>query len=172
MPTVRVSKSDKSQKGKPRVFFDGREGWADAYYLGARVEAPPVGAMIDAQTSSKTFEDGKTIWFLNGWKPVNQQAETAQVVEKANGKETVRAVVIGWPIEAHDASVLLATIVKAVIDGGLVKEPNDLAPWYAAHYHYLNGLRAGKPIEFDDKFTFPDEEVTVTNGEPGDDVSF
>lgn len=155
MPTVKVTKSDKTQKGKPYVCFDGKNTWQDFYYLGRDVERPEVGLTIEANTSSKTFDDGKTIWFLNGWKEVKQEAP------KGNGRIASQS---GWNIEPGDLSRLASNLVATAIEKGLIENPEDIYPWIAAAYRAGNQLRTGKVEDFND----PLPPVTVTEAKPSE----
>lgn len=174
---VTVTKTDKTQKGKDRVYFDNRHGWTDAYYVGQKCPIPAVGQLIDPMTSSKDFDgNGKLTWFLNDWKPVTHPIEDKDgiSVDPALAKKypevgDVRrygAVVTerpkGWAIDYGDLSRFVSNIVGSAIAANLIKQPSDLAPWIAYSYRALEAVREGKPIDFDDpvsKIVIPEEEA-------------
>jgi len=149
MPIHRVTKCDRTQKGKPRCFLDGKTGWQDAFYLGNNVEPPPVGALIEAQTTSKTFDDGKTVWFLNRW-------SHAQEPQVQNGAPTPNATlgkpstVKGWNIDAGDLSRFVSNVVGSAIAAEFITDPEQIGAWVAAAYRAGEQLRSGKVQDFND----------------------
>lgn len=160
VPIYTVTKSDRTQKGKPRVYFDNKHGWADAFYLGNQVPLPDMGAVIEAQTASKTFEDGKTIWFLNSWKTALHASAAPQLPPPVVNPGS-------WAIDYGDCSRFVSNVLGSAIGGGLIKTPQDIHPWVSASYKALEGLRKGKLVDFDDPIPFG-----KSNGDPGDDVDF
>jgi hypothetical protein len=190
VPRHLVTKSDASKSGAPRVYFDNKHDWADAFYVSKKIEAPVVGRTIDAETASSNFQ-GKTYWYLNSWKPV--EMPVAQISPMVNPPGPSPAVTYqvhqepskppsGWPIEAGDCSRFVSNVLGSAIAAGLVKRPTDIHPWVATAYTALQGLRAGKPVDFDDAMRLPDpvepggyddeEGSGRFDGDPGPEVPF
>jgi hypothetical protein len=79
MTVVTVTHADQSKAGKSRIYVGGKNNWQDAIYVGQRcASVPNVGSTIDANMSSKTFADGRQVWFLNSWVPVNGAQPSGQ----------------------------------------------------------------------------------------------
>ena len=147
MPRVTVTKIDVSTKGKPRVYFDNKHNWQDAVYIGQDCgPPPPVGWIIDADTSSKRFQNAKSdTWFLNRWTAAQQQVAPAKQ-ELAPAQQQ-----LGWDIPTGDLSRFASNIVGQAITAGLIKKPGDVAGWTAAAYRAAECLRSGKVQDFDDE---------------------
>lgn len=148
---VTVTKADKSKNGKDRVFFDNRHNWQDAYYVSAKCAVPAVGQVIEPETSSKDFNnDGKLTWFLNAYKPAGSvNANTAAVLSAELGKK-VEIKDKGWDIPTGDLSRFVSNVLGSAIAANRIEFPSEMAPWIAAAYRALEGLRAGKPLETDE----------------------
>jgi hypothetical protein len=139
---VKVTFADQSKNGKRRVYFDGKNGWKDAFYVGNDCAAPPVGATIDVEVSSKDFTGrGNLTWFLNGWK----------IVPPANGvapqQEAPKPIIPtheGWEIPGMNAAQLVSNVLATAITAGLIKYPGDLGAWSNAAQGALHRLRDGK----------------------------
>ena len=147
-----VTKIDTSKSGKPRVYFGGRHNWQDAHYLGNKCSLPQQGATIDAEVSSKDFNsDGKITWFLNSWKlaSIAPQPLPAQPAAPQQTPVPYKAPA-GWDIPTGDLSRFVSNVVGSAIAAGLIKTPNDIAPWSASAYRAGNDLRSGKVKDFDD----------------------
>ena len=162
MPTVTVTKIDSSKNGKPRCYFDNKHNWQDAVYVGNKCNGiPQVGQQIEANTVSKRFPNAQTdTWFLENWRPaqtaapqqVAQQMTQGQQIQTPaiNGTYTPKPV-MGWPdVPTGDLSRFVSNLVGTAIAAGLIKTPNDIAPWTAAAYRAGNDLRTGKVRDFDD----------------------
>lgn len=170
MPISTVTKIDQSKTGKTRVYLDNKHNWSDAYYLGRNMDAPPMNQTIEANTTSKTFQrpDGSsaTTWFLNAWKPVN-------VAKESNGTAVPASAIVpipsdkAWKIDFGDCSRFVSNVVGSAIAAGLIKDSADIHPWIVQAYEALQGLRSGKPVEFNDRFTLPDEPPPKEEGDPG-----
>ena len=180
MPTYTVTKTDVSSKGKPRVYFDNRHAWQDAYYVSPNIQSPEVGMTIEADTASQTFAGAKgATWFLNGWKPKDVSGLAPSVVQEYREKIKPSK---GWAIEPGDLSRFASNVVGSAIAANLIKTPTDLHPWIATAYSALQGLREGKPVDFEDKFPMDfvesrerDNEDDRFDGDPGpaaDDIPF
>jgi len=158
MTIVTVSKLDKSSKGKARVYSNGRHSYDDAVYVNPKLgEAPRLGSVINASMTSKTFDDGKTIYFLNDFKYEAQQPPPAPVEvhypenPQLTGKNyAANAPKKGWAIDYGDLSRFVSNVVGSAIAAQLIREPSGLAPWIAASYRALEAVREGKIIDFDD----------------------
>ena len=167
MPTVTVTKTDQSKNGKPRVYFDGKNDWKDAYYVGNKCPSvPAVGMAIEADTSSMQFPNAKApTWFLNSWKPAGNGTAAPQASPETKS-------VSGWAIDAGDCSRLLSNVLASSIAAGLIKTPEDMAPWVDRVYAYVNGVRSGKIVSFDDRIDWPKDEPktglagSIEDGEP------
>ena len=151
---VTVTYQDKSKSGKDRVYFDGKNNWQEAFYVGQKCNGvPPMGATIDADTSSKDF-NGHTTWFLNRWKPVNQSANP-----QSSASAPPQKFIAGWDIPTGDLSRFVSNVIGSAIAAGLIKLPTDIAAWVAASYDAGNALKSGKVEHFNDpvpKFVEPD----------------
>lgn len=144
---VTVTNIDQSKSGKTRVFFDGRNDWQAAVYLGQKCNGcPPKGARIEADTSSKTFEDGKTVWFLNRWKAIPASQQPILAPQMANQKPPA-----GWDIQSGDLSRFASNVVGQAITAGLITTPSQVAPWTAAAYRAAEDLRSGRVKDFSDE---------------------
>jgi hypothetical protein len=157
---VTVTKADVSKNGAPRVYFDNKHAWSDAYYLGKRTEAPAVGVTIDADTSSSEFK-GKVYWYLNKWKiaTTDKPVGTDPPVQSATKPQTqILPPVVSkhWMIDYGDLSRFVSNVVGSAIAAGLIKRPTDIHPWIAAAYSALQGLREGKPVDFEDVWMAPE----------------
>ena len=183
MPTVIVTKIDTSKNGKPRVYFENKHNWQDSYYIGNKCNGiPTVGQQIEADTSQVTFPNAKgPTWFLNSWKPVQAQQVAQQMTQgqqiqtpAINGTYTPKPV-MGWPdVPTGDLSRFVSNLVGTAIAAGLIKTPNDIAPWTAAAYRAGNDLRTGKVRDFDDpvpKFDDPGPDPAEDHGYDDDDSS-
>jgi len=151
-----VTSAGLSSNGKPYVCLDGDK---TRYYVSQKIESPAVGAVIDADTSSKRFDGAKfDTWFLNSWKAptVKSAAEVKQeIAQKALPPPVVNPG--SWMIDYGDCSRFVSNVVGSAIGAGLIKEPGDIHPWICDAYKALQGLRMGQPVEFNDKFRIPDE---------------
>lgn len=155
---VTVTYQDKSKSGKDRVYFDGKNNWQESFYVGQQCNGvPPMGATIDADTSSKDF-NGHTTWFLNRWKPVNQSANGVPRTDSAPSAPPQKFIA-GWDIPTGDLSRFVSNVIGSAIAAGLIKAPTDIAAWVAASYDAGNALKSGKVEHFNDpvpKFVEPD----------------
>ena len=146
MPTMTVTKVGQTRSGKPCVYFDGKSDYSDAYYLGSKTEMPPEGAVIEAVTASSDFK-GKTYWYLNSWKLANG----AMQPKAAPQTQGSLPVAVGWRIDPSDLCRFASNVVGQAITAGLIKTPNDLAPWIHAAYKAGESLKSGDPKPFDDE---------------------
>jgi hypothetical protein len=160
MPVVRVTNMDTTKTGKRRIYFDGKNNWADAVYIGQRcVGIPAVGDVIEAETTSKTWPDGKVTWFLNSFKTApaangaaQQPAQTAAALQAAATYDPKQPFAVakqaaGWDIPTGDLSRFASNIVGQAITAGLIKEPRQVAQWIQAAYMAAEALRSGKVDE-------------------------
>jgi hypothetical protein len=186
MTVVTVTHADQSKAGKQRIYVGGKNNWQDAIYVGQRcASVPSVGATIDAQMTSKTFQDGRTTWFLNSWQPVNgaptpyalgqasqpyvstpsQQAPAKQELAPAQQR-------LGWPdLPTGDMLRWVSNVVGSAIAANLIKTPSDISMWVGASYRAAESLRKGDVPEFDSdvpRFVEPDpaEQQGHDEGEP------
>jgi hypothetical protein len=154
MPTHTVTKADTSKGGAPRVYFDNKHDWKDAYYVSKKIEAPLVGQSIDANTASSDYQ-GKTYWYLNGWKPAGQP-EAPTTVQVSSTRLLPSK---GWNLDSKDRAIILEVVLKAAFDKGLIGIPEEMAPWFERTYRYVEGVSNGKPIALDEPL--PDFGVKV-----------
>ena len=141
---VTVTYQDRSKSGKDRVYFDGKNNWQEAFYVGQKCNGvPPMGATIDADTSSKDF-NGHTTWFLNRWKPVNQSAP------QTSASAPPQKFIAGWDIPTGDLSRFVSNVIGSAIAAGLIEEPQQLMVWVAGAYRAAESLRSGKVEDFND----------------------
>ena len=157
---VIVTKADTAKGGAPRVYFDNKHDWADAYYVSKRIDPPEVGATIDADTSSSDFK-GKTYWYLNKFKVVTRSSPEAPKTA-SNGRAATNGA--GWSVDAKDCMIFLEVVVKAAFDKSLISDPDELFTWTAATYRAVEQLRSGKVRDFNDKMP----PVSVTEAFPDD----
>jgi hypothetical protein len=172
MTVVTVTHADQSKAGKQRIYVGGKNNWQDAVYVGQRcASVPPVGATIDANMSSKTFPDGRQMWFLNSWQPVNGVAPQQSTgnyppqltsapglgVPAANPQPAPAKA--GWDIPTGDLSRFVSNVVGSAIAANLINTPSEIAQWVGASYRAAESLRSGDVPEFDSdvpRFTEPD----------------
>jgi hypothetical protein len=145
MSTVTVTKVGQTRSGKPCVYFDGKLDYIDAYYLGSKTEMPPEGAVIEAVTASSDFK-GKTYWYLNSWKLANGALQPKAPVQ---GQQTTQTA--GWRIDPSDLCRFASNVVGQALLAGLIKTPNDVAPWVHAAYKAGESLKSGDPKPFNDE---------------------
>jgi hypothetical protein len=184
MTIVTVSKLDKSSKGKPRVYFNGRHSYDDAVYVSQKLgEAPRLHSVINANMTSKTFDDGKTIYFLNDFKYEAQQPAQAPgdaqggypSSQNSNGVPAAnQPKPKGWAIDYGDLSRFVSNVVGSAIAANRIEKPSDMAPWIASAYRALEAVREGKILDFDDdpreiapELPDPAEPQGYEEGDPG-----
>jgi hypothetical protein len=159
MPLVTVTKADTSKGGAPRVYFDNKHDWKDAYYVGKKIEAPAVGLTIEANTSSRDYQ-GKTYWYLNSWNAPNPPKNfTAASPPKPKG----------WDIDYGDLSRLVSNIIGSAIEAKLINDPDEIGIWVAAAYRAGETLRSGKIQDFHDRIDFGDKpslDAPIDDNEP------
>jgi hypothetical protein len=186
MAVVTVTHADQSKSGKQRIFIGGKNNWQDGIYVGQRcASVPPVGATIDANMSSKTFPDGRQMWFLNSWAAVdgrqngavnspqsaaNNPAGSIPAPGGAQGDATGSSTgalrvapaptIKGWPdLPTGDMLRWVSNVVGSAIAAQLIRTPSDIAQWVGASYRAAESLRSGDVPEFDSdvpRFTEPD----------------
>jgi hypothetical protein len=194
MAVVTVTHADQSKAGKQRIYVGGKNNWQDAIYVGQRcASVPPVGATIDANMSSKTFPDGRQMWFLNSWAPVNG-SQPQQVQQNSSGQggdpraypgqpgnpsqpnpnfpQAPIAKPAGWDIPTGDLSRFVSNVIGSAIAANLIKTPSDISMWVGASYRAAESLRSGDVPEFDSdvpRFVEPDpaERQGFEEGDPG-----
>jgi hypothetical protein len=144
--TVKVTKIGKSGKGKPIVYFDNRHGQTDGYLVNSKCYTPQEGMTIEADTASSSFE-GKTFWWLNGWKEVKSATASGPSQDTGNGRSAPESPQAqpqkGWDIQSGDLSRYASNIVASAITAGLIKSPTDIYAWANAAYKSAEGLRRG-----------------------------
>lgn len=157
MPIHTVTKADTSKGGAPRVYFDGKHDWKDAFYVSKKITAPEVGAVIDANTASNDYQ-GKTYWYLNGWKLAQGAQNGAPTPNATLGKPSTFK---GWNIDAGDLSRFVSNVVGSAIAAQFITDPEQIGPWVAAAYRAGEQLRNGKVQDFNDPL--PDFGTTPTS---------
>jgi len=131
MQTYTVTHSDKSQKGTPRVYFDRKHHWTDAYYL-KDCDMPPLGAVIEVKTHSWRPPNAREdMWFLDDWQLVKDQPPAAAVaaVQQASAAETRTR-----EQTAQDDMVLrfVSNAVGSAIECGRCEKPEQIQAWATA----------------------------------------
>ena len=173
MPTYTVTKTDVSSKGKPRVYFDNRHAWQDAYYVSPNIQSPEVGMTIEADTASQTFAGAKgATWFLNGWKPKDVSGLAPSVVQEYREKIKPSK---GWAIEPGDLSRFASNVVGSAIEAKLIEKPEDVEVWAAAAYRAAESLRTGNIKDFNDvvpDLSRPDPVEPQSYGEEEEDPGY
>lgn len=163
-----VTKSDASKAGKPRVYFDGKHDWKDAYYISIKCEAPPIGAKIEAQTHMTNYQ-GKDYWHLDKWKLVEEQKVIPVLPPMAPANGSPPKPNGGWDIPSGDLSRFVSNIVGSAIEKGLIQDPEEIYSWTAAGYRAANQLRTGKIQDFNDMKMLPlseDNPTEINDDEP------
>ena len=165
MQTMKLTHMDQSKRGSWRAYFDGRNDWQNAYYVGQNCPwpLPPIGTELEVDTSSKRFIGAKAdTWFLNDFKikangAGQQEAQMGKAIgspapandqNKYWNQQTKPQT--GWDIPSGDLSRFASNVLGSAIAAGLIKTPHDIAPWTAAAYRAGNDLRTGKVKDFDD----------------------
>lgn len=157
MSIVTVTKVGTTRSGKPCVWFNGEDGYDNAFYLGKKTESPPVGAVIEADTVSSDYQ-GKTYWYLNGWTLSKAQTTppatpVAAPVQSPPGTGQSRPQA-GWDIQSGDLSRFVSNVVGSAIAAGLIKKPDDIHPWVYMAYKAGEGMRSGDQKYFEDSVPF------------------
>jgi hypothetical protein len=146
-----VTRADTSKNGKPRVYFDNRHGWKDAYYVSAKIAPPPVGAQIDAEVTSADFNgDGKQTWFLNSWKacaatsaaPIQAPAPAAAPVQPSlpiAAPATPAAATAPEFTFTEPELRFISNVVGQAILAKTITEPGHLSAWFGAAKALLFG---------------------------------
>ena len=152
MKQMKVTNTGNSKNGNAYVCFDGDN---TRYYVSAQIRPPTLGQIIEADTASKRFPNSKfETWFLNDYKAVPQQANGAPAVKFTPVTVSVPA---GWPIDSKDCAIILEVILKAAFEADLITKPEQMAEWFDRTYAYVNGLKTGKIVGFDDRIDWPRE---------------
>ena len=177
---VTVTQRDLSKNGKVRIYFSNRHNWPDAYYLGSKCPEPDLGQRIDAETSSKDFNNnGKPTYFLNAWKPASALAEQNSAPQSATLPSAQVSAptkpLVGWPdVPTGDLSRLVSNVVASAIAACLIQKPSDMAQWVGAAYRACEGLRTGKIVDFDDPVPafgpMPEDEGDPADGHGYEDM--
>jgi hypothetical protein len=156
-----VTHSDQSKTGKPRVFFDNKHGYQDAYYTG-KGAIPPIGARIEASVASMQTKDGKgTLWFLNDWKLASDQPPVEKVREVQAASAVHKDAQQKW-LEQEAILRFVSNTVGNALSALQIKAPSDVLPWAESAYKAAVGVLAGKfegksearKHDFDDKVDF------------------
>ncbi len=131
MATHTVTHADRSQRGTPRVYFDNKHHWQDAYCL-KDCDQPPLGSVIEVKTHSWRPPDGKNeIWFLDDWRLAEKQPEPAAIAatQKASAKEALTR-----EQTVQDDMVLrfVSNLVGHAIECGKVDSPARIQEWAGA----------------------------------------
>ena len=154
MPIVTVTKHGSTKSGKPVVYFDNRHTYKDMYFLNDDVEAPPVGAQIDADT--KSSGDGR-FWSLRAWGLTPNQTLVAKApphappppVAPVNGLDPLPMAGVapsappGLPIEPGDVMRFISNCVGQAINAKTIIDPVDILPWAIAALGTARKLRDG-----------------------------
>lgn len=167
---VKVTHTDQSQNGKARVYFDGRNGWKDAYYVKQGLYLPTIGETIEIETHAWT-PPGKNnaIWYLDSYKQV--KAPGAEMPPRrtdapSNGQyapqEALTQPQKGWPIQSGDLSRFVSNVIGSAIAAGLIKEPQDMERWAMKAYDVGDSLVSG---DYEKRQKGPDPSTHA--GDPG-----
>ena len=164
MPIHTVTKQAQTKAGKPVVYFDNKHDFADGIFLGKTTQMPPMGAQIDANTSSSVFQ-GKTYWYLNGWALTGQTYQSTVPTQQAPVQQTAYVPLQKKSVELSEPELrFVSNVVGQAITAGTIKSPAGVAPWAAAAYRTLQGLQTGRILDFDDEVPPMTDE-----GDPGPD---
>jgi len=166
--TYTVTKWDDSKAGAPRIYLDNKHNREDAVYC-SKVARPAVGMVVEADMTSSEYPkgSGKMLWHLNAWKEVTPthlyssidptvNLKAVEAVNDALHRKLKQKEQSGWTMGYDQMLSMVSNVVRGAIDRDLIKRPSDIHPWVATAYSALQGLREGKPIDFEDKFPFGD----------------
>lgn len=153
---VKVTHIDQSQNGKDRVYFDGKNGWQDAYYVSQGLRMPAIGDVIEVQTSSKSFgRDKPPTWFLNDWKPARASNGGAYPSPSQGAAPAanppISAPTKGWEVAPMNLCAFVSNVVANAIQAGLIKEPVDIHRWTKSAYGAAESLRHGFDLQETDR---------------------
>jgi hypothetical protein len=182
MPVATVTKIDKSQNNKDRVYLDNHHDWKDAYYVKQGLYLPAVGQVIEADTSSQEFRPGRVTWFLNQWKAVNSPSAAVGAAHRAYngapgpsplpnspmpGSQPISASAKGWDVLPGDLSRFVSNLVGSAISAKLIEKPEQIIAWTRAAYVAAQGMRDGMP---DMNLDYDGHDPSTHAGDPdGDD---
>lgn len=151
---VTITHSDTSKSGKPRVYFDGKNDWKDAYLLGAKCPDPPKGVPIEVQTHSWRPDNGKyDMWFLDSFKVVEGPVAAPQPAQAAQVRPSTPVPAAPGAPYSEPERMFVSNIVAAAINAGAVKSPVDLISWCNGALTALRNVKVVPPTvrdEFDD----------------------
>jgi hypothetical protein len=131
MPTLTVTKHGQTKKGSPVVYFNNKHTFQDMVFLGRETQAPPIGALIDAELGSKPRDDGGTMWFLNAWGLAPNQMPVAPTSPPVATNEALKPIAAPEPYTEPER-MFISNIVAAAITGGHATDPIDLIAWTRA----------------------------------------
>ncbi|CAB4121284.1 hypothetical protein UFOVP154_11 [uncultured Caudovirales phage] len=150
MPIVTVSKHGQTKSGKPVVYFNNKHDYTDMFFLNDGVQAPPIGATIDALTVSS--KDGR-FWSLKAWGVVPGSQVPPPQPQQAPQQYTTHAPTqapdpspdapVGLPMEPGDALRFISNMVGSAVASGTCKLPADMAPWAVHALKIIRRLRDG-----------------------------
>jgi hypothetical protein len=143
MPIMTVTNLSKSKSGKDKVICG-----KDEFLLGKNCSAPPpIGAVIEADTSDGSFtaQDGKrvTLWWMNSWTlhdkqpPIEAAKAIVQAAATQNGADSK------WRQDEATLRFVSNVIGNALQMGG-IKAPKDIAQWANAALKASQGVLAGE----------------------------
>ena len=174
MPIVTVSRHGQTKSGKSVVFFNNKHDYTDMYFLNDGVQAPPIGATIDANTVNS--RDGR-FWSLKGWglvpgSQVPQQAYAPgtqatpvphPAMTPAQAPAPTPDAPVGLPMEPGDALRFISNMVGSAVSSGVCKTPADMGPWAVHALKIIRRLRDGTLASPEVKDTYkPDGRAANT----------
>lgn len=146
--SVKITHMDRSKSGKTRVYFDGRNDWRDAFYVGNKCDVPPVGAEIEPDTSSSVF-NGNTTWFLNRYKVIKLPQDLASAPQNAfqtsQIPSTRQANTASEPRQQALSTLFdhelrfISNVVGQAVYAMTIKEPGQIKAWFDACIEALRG---------------------------------
>jgi len=145
MQIYTVTHADLSKSGKHRIYFDGKHDWKEAYYIG-KADAPPIGARIEANTSSKQTQDGKgTLWFVNDWRLAGDQPPPAQVKATVAASTAVADSHQHWQ-ETEAVLRFCSNVVGSALAALRCQKPEEVGIWAKAALEAAQGVVKGKIV--------------------------
>jgi len=117
-----------SPDGRQHTFLNSAGAMVQAY-IADGITIPPVGAQVNAEIESKTSKAGKP---YNQVQSINGQRGSF----KAGGQPKTG----GRPPMSYDPRTFVSNVVGHAIQQGLIKTPDQIAPWAITAYKNIRSL--------------------------------
>ena len=117
-----------SPDGRLHNFLNSAGAMVQAY-IADGITAPPVGAQVNAEIETKTSKAGKQ---YNQVQSINGQRGSF----RGGGQPKTG----GRPPMSYDPRTFVSNVVGHAIQQGLIKKPEDIAPWAITAYKNIRSL--------------------------------